>query len=114
MITRKEMCCPCGCGFDAIDHELKYILERCDYELDNIAVSSGNRCEKYNKTLKNASPTSLHIYGKAADIVSETKTPEELYKYFSYSYPGRLELILYNTFVHVGVQDFAERLDFRG
>ncbi len=60
-LSRREIACPCGCGFDTFDHELDTNIEAlCDtfLALSDTAVrvvlhiNSGNRCPAYDRELK--------------------------------------------------------------
>lgn len=68
-LSRSEIVCPCGCGFDrlnpAVARGFQYIRDRLGQA---VHVNSGCRCAKYNATLKGSSPTSQHIVGNALDI----------------------------------------------
>ena len=111
MVTRSEMACRCGCGFDCIDYQLKFILEDLGCKF-SIKINSGCRCETHNKIVGGVA-NSYHGQGKAVDISDNMAIPDHLYAYLDYKYKGSLELILYDTFVHVGIQDREERHDYR-
>ena len=60
-LSRREIACPCGCGFETFDHELDTNIEAlCDtfLALSDTAVrvilhiNSGNRCADYDRQLK--------------------------------------------------------------
>jgi len=65
---RDEFVCKCGCGKSDIDLDL---VDRLDFMRmilkGPIQITSGCRCEKYNKAVQ-GKPDSAHLYGKAADI----------------------------------------------
>jgi uncharacterized protein YcbK (DUF882 family) len=66
--SRSEFACPCGCGFDDISLELVNILDWIrEFSMVRMVVTSGCRCESYNKS-KGFSKTSSHVKGLAADI----------------------------------------------
>ena len=122
MVTRSEMACRCGCGFDCLDYQLKFILEDLDSKF-SIKINSGCRCEMHNKIVGGVA-NSYHVKGKAVDISDNMAIPDQLisdnmaipdhlYAYLDCKYKGSLELILYDTFVHVGIQDREERHDYR-
>lgn len=73
--TRSEFACKCGCGFDTVDYKLVEILDEIREHFDvPVTVNSGCRCEAHNTASggmpKTATSTgSLHMYGRAADIV---------------------------------------------
>lgn len=76
-------------------------------------INSGYRTVQYNASLKNSSPKSQHILGKAADIWLNDISPEQLYSWLDSSYPNSLGLGIYNTFVHVDVREGKSRWDYR-
>lgn len=76
-------------------------------------INSGYRTVQYNASLKNSSPKSQHILGKAADIWLNDVSPKQLYSWLDYSYPNSLGLGIYNTFVHVDVREGKSRWDYR-
>lgn len=76
-------------------------------------INSGYRTVQYNASLKNSSPKSQHILGKAADIWLNDISPKQLYSWLDSSYPNSLGLGIYNTFVHVDVREGKSRWDYR-
>jgi len=86
-LSRHEMACACGCGFDTVDGKLGEALQNCvDYLADKtrldirLDVRGGNRCREHNDFLrelfeesggKSGAKTAVesqHIYGRAADV----------------------------------------------
>jgi uncharacterized protein YcbK (DUF882 family) len=76
-------------------------------------VNSGYRTVQYNASLKNSSPKSQHILGKAADIWLNDVSPKQLYSWLDSSYPNSLGVGIYDTFVHVDVREGKSRWDYR-
>lgn len=76
-------------------------------------INSGYRTVQYNATLKNSSPKSQHILGKAADIWLNGVSPKQLYSWLDSSYPNSLGIGIYDTFVHVDVREGKSRWDYR-
>lgn len=76
-------------------------------------INSGYRTVQYNASLKNSSPKSQHILGKAADIWLNDVSPKQLYSWLDSSYPNSLGIGIYNTFVHVDVREGKSRWDYR-
>lgn len=76
-------------------------------------INSGYRTVQYNATLKNSSPKSQHILGKAADIWLNGVSPKQLYSWLDSSYPNSLGVGIYDTFVHVDVREGKSRWDYR-
>ena len=73
-----EFACGCGCGYDDIDQKLVDRLQ-CLRDLVGkpIIVTSGCRCQRYNKHIGGFS-NSPHLTGEAADIQVEGMTPVTL------------------------------------
>jgi len=86
-LSRSEMACACGCGFDTVDGKLGEALQSCvDYLADKtrldirLDVRGGNRCRKHNDFLRElfeesggkrgakTAVESQHIYGRGADV----------------------------------------------
>lgn len=82
-----------------------------------IHVNSGFRTAEHNASLKNASPTSQHLQGKAADIWVPGVTPLELYNIIRVLMNERRMLLgglgLYDTFVHYDIRGVRAIWDFR-
>lgn len=76
-------------------------------------INSAYRTVQYNAKLKNSSPKSQHILGKAADIWLNDVSPKQLYSWLDSSYPNSLGIGLYDTFVHVDVREGKSRWDYR-
>jgi len=92
-----------------MDSELILKLETLRYRLGNKAliINSGYRSESHNRRVGGA-PKSLHLYGKAADIVvrgvSASRVYQEADKLFSNGGVGK-----YNTFTHVDTRSGKAR-----
>jgi uncharacterized protein YcbK (DUF882 family) len=66
--SKAELACPC-CGACEMDSRFMWKLENIRAILQRpMHINSGYRCKKYNATLKNASPKSMHMQGKAVDV----------------------------------------------
>jgi len=64
-----RIACPCGCGYDNIDHNIINIMEKVREAIKHpLIVSSGCRCSQYNKKVSHVN-LSAHTKGKAVDIV---------------------------------------------
>lgn len=97
---RSEFACSCGCGFDSIDVETLEILEAVRTGFDApVIVTSGARCEDYNRQVGGAE-NSQHLVGRAADIKVKGATPDEVSQYVIHRYP-HASIGLYRTFVHI-------------
>jgi zinc D-Ala-D-Ala carboxypeptidase len=66
--SRAEYACKCGCGKDNIKDELAIKVQQVrDILGRSITINSGIRCSNHNSAI-NATPTSSHIEGWAADL----------------------------------------------
>lgn len=75
-----EFSCRCGCGACAVDAALVQALETLRAKLGHaIRVTSGVRCATHNARI-GGSPSSQHLYGRAADIAVHFVPGEELYR----------------------------------
>lgn len=110
-LSRHEMACQCGCGFDTVDVDLVRVLQgACNHFADvknakvTIKVTGPNRCEAHNAAVPGASPNSQHIYARAADFklyADGVQIPaSEVYDYLCGAYPGRYGFGLYSNRVH--------------
>lgn len=64
-----ELKCKCGCERALFDQDFLTMLQDIrDRYGKPLTISSGYRCKSHNKTVGGA-PRSLHMRGKAADIV---------------------------------------------
>ena len=72
---RSEFACKCGCGADTIDYELVRALDDIREHFDRpVVVTSGVRCQSYNKAIGGAAG-SQHLRGRAADITVYATSP---------------------------------------
>jgi len=110
-LSRHEMACECGCGFNTVDIELVWVLQAlCDYLWDDtgfkpiLIITGPNRCVKHNADVGGA-PDSQHIYGRAADfkikINGEYLDPKKIYNYLNARYPEIYGIGLYSNRVHL-------------
>lgn len=109
-ISRHELACSCGCGFDSMDGEtLDVWQDACDHfakalGLDRVVFipHSGARCFRYNRTPEvGSNDNSQHPLARALDGHIVGVTPLKLYTYLTGKYKGRYGFGLYTTFVHV-------------
>jgi uncharacterized protein YcbK (DUF882 family) len=103
--SRSEMDCPCDCGFSTADVELIEVLEgvRARFGDRSVTISSGCRCDQYNKRIGGAKH-SKHKLGIAADIVIHGVDPKDVYESLDKHNPNRFGLGNYDTFTHVDVR----------
>ena len=112
MVNRSDVACRCGCGFDALDYELKYIVEDLESKFGYLTYHSGCRCPEHNKK-EGGHPNSYHTKGKALDFSIVGCELQAIYGYLSYVYDGKYEIIIYKTFIHIALQEYEERIDKR-
>ena len=102
---RHEFACACGCGFDTVDAELLYWLQRIRDHFDRaVHVTSGCRCPEYNRRV-GGSAESQHLKGRAADIVVDG-IPAHLVQELAedYKLPG---IGKYDDFTHIDTRSGA-------
>jgi len=125
-LSRHEIACADGCGFDTSDYELVVAIQKaCDHfnavhQADIIVIiTGGNRCKAHNATIKGSSPDSYHIKGKAVDhrfrdrYTGEHIDPQEVYDYYDGMYPDKYGIIIYSNRIHLDVRVSRFRLDRR-
>lgn len=120
--SRSEFACKCGCGIDTVDAELLSVLGNLrrwanDGHLrgDNrVTINSGCRCHDHNIAV-GGSPNSQHLYCRAADVVVEGKSPDQVAGWLERSYPGKFGIGRYKTFTHIDTRTGGPaRWDRRG
>lgn len=112
---RHEFACRCdqNCGKDTVDTELVELLEEIRVHFDaKTTLNSGHRC-KYWNAHEGGSQYSMHLEGKAADIVVEGVSPDEVADFVDMVYPNNYGLGRYNSFTHVDVRAGKARWDNR-
>lgn len=107
--NRSEFNCSCGCRPIAVDKELVEVLEFIRESMNSpVTINSAYRCPEHNKRVGGAS-NSMHLTGKAADIVVRDFAPEYVQKFIETNYPDSYGLGKYNTFTHIDVRDYKAR-----
>ena len=107
--TRKEFQCSCGCGFDTVDYELMMVLNDVREWFDApVTVTSGCRCPSHNKTIGGAE-NSIHMTGKAADIVVKGIEPRIVADYLEDKYENKYGIGRYSGWVHIDVRPIKAR-----
>lgn len=123
-LSRYEMACQCGCGFDTVDAELAAVIQECVDHFNrkyphfriSLKVNSGCRCEDHNKA-EGGSPKSQHLKAKAMDFYLYDKKsntmidPDEVYNYFDLKYRDKYGVGRYNGRTHVDVRPYRARWD---
>lgn len=74
-----------------------------------VTVNSGYRTVSHNAAAAGSSPRSQHLYGLAADIQVEGRTPQEVAAYAETLLPGTGGIGLYGSFVHIDVRPGPSR-----
>ena len=99
--SREEFACKCGCGMDTVDVELVSVLEAIRVYFDcPVTITSGNRCEEYNKKIGGAM-TSQHIKSRAADIVVQCAPAKVVQEFLDRYYPSSLGIGYADNFTHI-------------
>tara|TARA_B100000959_G_scaffold147137_1_gene154500 strand:+ start:400 stop:762 length:363 start_codon:yes stop_codon:yes gene_type:complete len=99
--NRIEYACRCGCGKDDIKDELAMKVQLVRDTLNrSITINSGIRCSNHNSTI-NATPTSSHIDGWAADL--KYTGSAERYTLLYAIMPVFDRVGIAKTFIHVDV-----------
>ena len=106
-VSRKEVACNCGCGFDTIDWlTLTLIQELCDHFAEKIGakkvtlfVNSGCRCFAWNDYV-NGSENSQHLYGRALDFSIKEVKGHTVWEYLNDKYNDKYGLSEYPGFIH--------------
>ena len=117
-LSRYEMACNCGCGFDTVDFDLVHTLQDAvdhfalKYGDCKVIITGPNRCPTHNKA-NGGAPNSQHLYGKAADhklyVNGDQIDPREVYDYYDKTYPRSHGVGLYHNRVHVDVRKTKAR-----
>jgi uncharacterized protein YcbK (DUF882 family) len=109
----KEFSCSDGTDPIFIDDDLLSLLEKIrTATAEKIKVVSGYRTPSFNKKVGGAM-YSQHMYGKAADIVISSFSPEkvaQIAESFLVEYGG---IGIYSTFTHIDVRN-TERARWKG
>lgn len=107
-LSRWEIACKCGCGFDSMDIETINVIQEC---CDNFAsklgkakvvlvVHSGCRCFAWNDHV-GGEDGSKHLIARAIDFHIEGVPNGEVYKYLDKKYIAKYGIGLYSWGVHL-------------
>lgn len=115
-ISRHELACKCGCGFDSMDYEtIKILQECCDHfaktlgvEKVTLIINSACRCEIHNKFI-NGSKRSQHLLARALDFWIKSVHPSEVYNYLTEKYEGKYGIGGYSKFTHLDTRSSEAR-----
>jgi len=108
-ISRHEMACRDGCGFDSMDFEtINIVQDCCDHFADELGidkvvltVNSAARCLEYNRSDDvGSNDLSQHPMARAIDFSIKDVHPYAVWKYLNEKYPGHYGLGRYPGFTH--------------
>jgi uncharacterized protein YcbK (DUF882 family) len=106
---RIEFACGCGCGFDTVDAELIDVLEDIRVHFNNpIRITSACRCSSHNFDV-GGTKSSKHKLGRAADIVVDGVSPDDVHEYIDMMWPDTYGLGHYQTFTHIDTRGHKAR-----
>lgn len=106
----KEFACADGSDIVLLDAKLLFILQNCrDHFGKPVKIASGYRTPSYNAKLGNASKTSYHMRGMAADIKIDGVDPKEIYNYLDSCLPNTGGMGLAKTYVHIDSRETKAR-----
>lgn len=107
---RREFACRCGCGFSTVDAELIRVLEdlREAFSGCGVIINSGCRCEVHNCAV-GGSAGSMHIEGKASDIVVQGVDAITVADCLEDKYPDRYGIGRYPNWTHIDVREDKAR-----
>jgi uncharacterized protein YcbK (DUF882 family) len=104
--SRREFACKDGCGFDSVDPDLIDALEELREVVGRpVTINSGCRCWRHNADI-GGSAQSLHLVGRAADIVIVGVSPESV-AWIAYALELFSGIKRYGTWAHVDVREGA-------
>ena len=106
-ISRYEIACNCGCGFDTIDIKTVQVIQACadhiaeSKGIDKVIVhfNSGCRCFAWNDH-EDGSEDSQHLYGRAVDFWIDDVDPALVYEYLNRKYRGMYGIGNHKNFTH--------------
>jgi uncharacterized protein YcbK (DUF882 family) len=107
-ISRYEVACKCGCGFDSIDAETVAVVQAmCDefalqLGADRVVlnITSGARCLEWNMKV-GSNDRSQHIKGRAIDFTVNGVKPADVYAALVAACPDRYGIGRYEGFTHL-------------
>lgn len=107
---RSEFKCRCGkCRSIAVDYELVIVLEDIRRHFNSpIRITSAYRCDEHNREVGGAF-NSMHLTGKACDIVVKNVEPSVVQRYLINTYKDSYGIGCYDKFTHIDVRDNKAR-----
>ena len=107
--SRWEVACGDGCGFDSVDHETLMVLVALrDHFGRRVDINSGCRCEAHNKR-ERGSRGSMHLDGRATDIVVDGVHADRVADYLESKYPGKYGIGRYRGHTHIDTKTGVKR-----
>lgn len=98
----EETACPCCGKTIALGHPIWIAVDTIRRRVGKpFKITSGFRCEAYNKTLKNSSPKSKHVEGCAMDISTENLDGYDKYILVKEAMTFKLRIGIYAKHIHV-------------
>lgn len=111
--SREEFACDCGCGFDAVDIELLFVVTDMRKHFGKpVRFNSANRCIKHNHD-EGGADGSEHINGVAGDITVDDIHPDKVADYLEKKYPNKYGIGRYRGRTHIDVRPYKARWDNR-
>ena len=108
-LSRKEVACKCGCGFDSMDIETVELFQALrDYMGIPIKVNSGCRCPEHNKK-EGGVENSYHVKARAIDCKFSEKDLEKAWTWLNETYPDKYGFGKYKTFIHMDTGTYYPR-----
>jgi uncharacterized protein YcbK (DUF882 family) len=107
-LSRYEVACKCGCGYDTIDVEAVEVVQAvCDgfarqRGLDRVVlhISSAARCPSWNRIV-GGEDESLHLEARALDFTVSGVKPADVYAALVAAFPDRYGIGSYASFTHL-------------
>jgi len=120
-LSRHEMACNCGCGFDACDVELIKVVEDCVTHFEKredkrlvLIVTGPNRCEAHNAKTPGAVKNSPHTKAMAMDFTIKGIDNDDIADYLMAKYHTKYGIGRYVGRTHIDVlPGHARRWDYR-
>lgn len=111
--NRHEFACKCGCGFDAVDVELLFVLiDLREHFGRPVEISGPNRCFHHNRD-EGGADDSEHVNGVAGDVKVQDIHPDKVADYLEDKYPDKYGIGRYRGRTHIDTRPYKARWDNR-
>lgn len=115
-ISRHEVTCRCGCGFNTIDHKVVTIVQEvADYfakerniERSVVFINSGARCTRHNKRV-GGKLKSQHPKCRAIDFTIKGVPPNLVATFLESKYMNEYGIGRYKYFTHIDTKSGKAR-----